>query len=33
MGAALSNVMFALLLMTVTLYFVAFPPEGDETDG
>src|SRR6266542_2824531 len=33
MGAALSNVMLALLLMAVTIYFVAFPPEGDETDG
>jgi multiple sugar transport system permease protein len=32
MGAALSNVMFALLLMAVTIYFVAFPPEADETD-
>ena len=32
MGAALSNVMFALLLMGVTLYFVAFPPEEDEND-
>jgi ABC-type sugar transport system permease subunit len=32
MGAALSNVMFALLLMAVTLYFVAFPPEEDEND-
>jgi multiple sugar transport system permease protein len=31
MGAALSNVMFALLLMVVTVYFVAFPPE-DEND-
>ena len=27
MGAALSNVMLALLLMAVTIYFVAFPPE------
>jgi len=33
MGAALSNVMLALLLMAVTIYFVAFPPEADETDG
>ena len=33
MGAALSNVMFALLLMTVTIYFVAFPPEEEESDG
>jgi len=32
MGAALSNVMLALLLMAVTLYFVAFPPEADEND-
>ena len=32
MGAALSNVMFALLLMGVTLYFVAFPPEEDGND-
>jgi len=32
-GAALSNVMLALLLMAVTIYFVAFPPEADETDG
>ena len=32
MGAALSNVMLALLLMVVTIYFVAFPPEGDEND-
>ena len=32
MGAALSNVMLALLLMTVTIYFVAFPPEGDDND-
>ena len=30
---SLSNVMFALLLMAVTIYFVAFPPEADETDG
>ena len=28
MGAALSNVMLALLLMAVTIYFVAFPPVG-----
>ena len=28
MGAALSNVMLALLLMAVTIYFVAFPPAG-----
>ena len=33
MGAALSNVMLALLLMAVTIYFVAFPPEAEETDG
>jgi multiple sugar transport system permease protein len=33
MGATLSNVMLALLLMAVTIYFVAFPPEADETDG
>ena len=33
MGAALSNMMLALLLMAVTIYFVAFPPEADETDG
>jgi multiple sugar transport system permease protein len=32
MGAALSNVMLALLLMAVTIYFVAFPPAEDETD-
>jgi len=32
MGAALSNVMLALLLMAVTLYFVALPPEADEND-
>jgi len=25
--------MLALLLMAVTIYFVAFPPEADETDG
>jgi hypothetical protein len=25
-------VMFALLLMAVTIYFVAFPPEGEEND-
>jgi hypothetical protein len=25
-------VMFALLLMVVTIYFVAFPPEEDEND-
>lgn len=31
MGAALSTVMFALLLMVVTIYFIAFPPE-DEND-
>ncbi len=30
MGAALSNVMFALLLMVVTIYFVAFPSEEDD---
>jgi multiple sugar transport system permease protein len=30
MGAALSNVMFALLLMGVTVYFVAFPPETED---
>jgi multiple sugar transport system permease protein len=33
MGAALSNVMFALLLMAVTVYFVAFPPETEDGDG
>ena len=33
MGAALSNVMLALLLMAVTIYFLAFPPETDEADG
>ena len=32
MGAALSNVMFALLLMAVTIYFVAFPPAEEEND-
>ncbi|HET9602168.1 MAG TPA: sugar ABC transporter permease [Acidimicrobiales bacterium] len=32
MGAALSNVMLALLLMAVTIYFVAFPPSEDATD-
>src|SRR6266511_4172805 len=32
MGAALSNVMLALLLMAVTIYFVAFPPEEDAND-
>jgi multiple sugar transport system permease protein len=32
MGAALSNVMLALLLMVVTIYFVAFPPEGEDND-
>ncbi len=32
MGAALSNVMLALLLMAVTIYFVAFPPEEDDND-
>ena len=31
-GAALSNVMFALLLMAVTVYFVAFPPAEDDND-
>ena len=31
MGAALSNVMFALLLMAVTIYFVAFPPRRTPT--
>jgi multiple sugar transport system permease protein len=31
MGAALSNVMLALLLMAVTIYFVAFPPSEDAT--
>lgn len=33
MGAALSNVMFAMLLAAVTIYLVAFPPETDEADG
>ena len=33
MGAALSNVMFAMLLAAVTIYFVAFPPETEEADG
>jgi multiple sugar transport system permease protein len=32
MGAALSNVMFALLLMVVTIYFIAFPPSEEEND-
>ena len=32
MGAALSNVMLALLLMAVTIYFVAFPPAEDDND-
>ena len=32
MGAALSNVMLALLLMAVTVYFIAFPPEADDND-
>src|SRR5580765_4639764 len=32
MGAALSNMMLALLLMAVTVYFVAFPPEADDND-
>ena len=32
MGAALSNMMLALLLMVVTIYFVAFPPETEEND-
>jgi multiple sugar transport system permease protein len=32
MGAALSNVMFALLLMAVTIYFIAFPPSEEEND-
>jgi hypothetical protein len=32
MGAALSNVMLAMLLMAVTIYFVAFPPEEDAND-
>ena len=31
-GAALSNVMFALLLMAVTVYFVAFPPAEEDND-
>jgi multiple sugar transport system permease protein len=30
MGAALSNVMFAMLLAAVTLYLVALPPERDD---
>jgi len=33
MGAALSNVMFAMLLAAVTVYLVIFPPESDEGDG
>jgi multiple sugar transport system permease protein len=33
MGAALSNVMFAMLLMAVTVYLVAFPPEAEEDRG
>ena len=32
MGAALSNIMLALLLMAVTIYFVAFPPAEEEND-
>jgi hypothetical protein len=32
MGAALSNVMFALLLMAVTIYFIAFPPAEEAND-
>ena len=32
MGAALSNVMLALLLMAVTIYFIAFPPAEDDND-
>jgi multiple sugar transport system permease protein len=32
MGAALSNVMFALLLAVVTIYLVAFPPDVEEQD-
>jgi multiple sugar transport system permease protein len=32
MGAALSNVMLALLLMVVTIYFIAFPPAEEEND-
>ncbi|HVQ76839.1 MAG TPA: sugar ABC transporter permease [Candidatus Binatia bacterium] len=32
MGATLSNMMLALLLMVVTIYLVAFPPEGDDND-
>jgi multiple sugar transport system permease protein len=32
MGAALSNVMLVLLLVGVTVYFVAFPPEEEESD-
>ena len=32
MGAALSNVMLALLLMVVTIYFIAFPPAEDDND-
>ena len=33
MGASLSNIMLALLLMVVTIYFVAFPPESEESNG
>ena len=33
MGAALSNVMFAMLLAAVTIYLVAFPPEAEEDNG
>jgi len=33
MGAALSNVMFAMLLAAVTVYLVAFPPEREEDGG
>jgi len=32
MGAALSNIMLALLLMAVTIYFIAFPPAEEEQD-
>jgi len=32
MGAALSNVMFGLLLMAVTIYFIAFPPAEEAND-
>jgi len=33
MGAALSNVMFAMLLAAVTVYLVAFPPEAEDDNG